>query len=768
MPALARGSRLNEVVPKITDFGLAKLISNDPEATAGGGTETGAVLGTPQYMAPEQATGKSKEVGPAADVYALGVILYEALVGRPPFRGETPLDTLEQVRNQEPVPPRRLLPKLPRDLETICLKCLHKEPGRRYAGAGALAEDLRHFLADRPIQGRPVQWWERVRKWARHRPAAAALLAVSGAAALALLLIVWAYNSRLRQANEDLTTALTRADEQRREANINFRLAREGIDEFATKVSQDQRLRAHDLEALRKQLLQSAVRFYEKFVNQRPGDAGASAERGRAYQRLALVTKELGLKYRAITLYRQAQAIFEELLRDHPDTWAYQGDLAAIHLALAELFETIGRTAEAEKSSQAALVIFKQLRARQPGDPSYQNGLAAVHNNLGIVYKNTNRIAAAETAYQTALSLRKPLVKTYPRVADYQQSLAGTYVNLGVLCGQAGRKTEAEKAFKEARTIFRQLAKTHPQVPKYQEELAGSNHSLGILYLGSGRQREAEVAYRAALDIRKKIAEAHPQIPDYRHWLAATYGSLGDMYYRTARYEQAGTAFEKGLAIEKQLVAAYPEVVEYRIGLSISFGYLGYLLEKTGKPQAALGWFDRAIKGFTKILQKEPRLAQAKLNLAEAYEGRANALTRLGQAAQAISQWDRAIEFSAGPKRDRLRLIRALALARLGRYTLAVAEADALAANRSLPGTTLYDLACVEALAAAAATPTSGTKGLADQYAARAVSLLARARDTGLFNNPAQRDQLKKDRDLDSLRARKDFHELVHAINQEK
>ena len=157
--------------PKITDFGLAKRLEEE------GYTETGQVLGSPSYIPPEQAQGRAKEVGPAADVYALGAILYEMLTGRPPFKGTTPVETVMQVLNEDPVPPSHLQSQVPRDLETICLKCLAKEPHKRYASALALADDLDRYLSDKPIQARRTPLLERGLKWVRRRPARSSLLA---------------------------------------------------------------------------------------------------------------------------------------------------------------------------------------------------------------------------------------------------------------------------------------------------------------------------------------------------------------------------------------------------------------------------------------------------------------------------------------------------------------------------------------------------------------------------------------------------------------
>ncbi len=158
-------------IPRVTDFGLAKFSAGDQAQT-----QSGDLLGTPSYMAPEQTEGRLGPVGPATDVHALGVILYEIVTGRPPFWAESTVATLLQVKTNEPVAPRRLRQELPRDLETICLKCLHKEPRKRYPSAEALAEDLGRFLAGRPIEARAATRAEQVLKWGRRHPALAASL----------------------------------------------------------------------------------------------------------------------------------------------------------------------------------------------------------------------------------------------------------------------------------------------------------------------------------------------------------------------------------------------------------------------------------------------------------------------------------------------------------------------------------------------------------------------------------------------------------------
>jgi WD40 repeat protein len=210
----AASAGLHATVPRITDFGLAKLLDAEVRLT-----RSGLVVGTPSYMAPEQVFPGRRPVGPEADVYALGAILYELLSGRPPFVGETPLDTAEQVVHSEPVPPRGLNIKIPRDVETITLKCLSKEPARRYPTAQALADDLQRWLDGKPIQARPVRRVERLWRWCHRNPVVAGMTA---AAALFLLAgtTISSYfalkaNERAREADEKAAEALASAAEAR-------------------------------------------------------------------------------------------------------------------------------------------------------------------------------------------------------------------------------------------------------------------------------------------------------------------------------------------------------------------------------------------------------------------------------------------------------------------------------------------------------------------------------------------------------------------------
>ena len=245
--------------PKLTDFGLAKELDDPTVRTA-----TGEIVGTPSYMAPEQAASRRGELGPATDLYALGAILYEMITGRPPFKGATAVDTVMQVLHQEVVRPSSLRPELPRDLETICLTCLNKDPARRYASATALANDLARFRRGQPIQARPVGPLERAAKWARAHPLPAALLA--GIVAITLLGfagITWQWREAIKAGNRYLNEKVQKeaerelAEKARTEAATQRREARQAL--YGSRIAQSQLYwRVSDLAGARR-VLESCI-----------------------------------------------------------------------------------------------------------------------------------------------------------------------------------------------------------------------------------------------------------------------------------------------------------------------------------------------------------------------------------------------------------------------------------------------------------------------------------------------------------------------------
>ena len=221
-PARTRPRRPFRPGPAHPDFGLAKLTDEDSDLT-----HSGAPIGSPPYMAPEQAAGRLRDLGPATDVYALGATLYEVLTGHAPFRGETPSETIRQVIDDEPIAPRMLRPYVNRDLETICLHCLNKEAARRYPSAAALADDLERLLAGQPIHARPASLRERGLKWARRRPAHAALVALVAIVGIGAAGGMGWSNTWLRATTERLKHAIDLADRHAGEAERQQRLADE-------------------------------------------------------------------------------------------------------------------------------------------------------------------------------------------------------------------------------------------------------------------------------------------------------------------------------------------------------------------------------------------------------------------------------------------------------------------------------------------------------------------------------------------------------------
>jgi hypothetical protein len=377
--------------PKVTDFGLARVAAADSRLTA-----TGAVMGTPSYMAPEQADG-SKGIGPAADVWALGAILYECRSGRPPFRAATVLDTLRQVATADPVPPRQLQPGLPRDLDTVCLKCLQKDPRRRYASAAALADDLARFLRGEPVTARPVSGVERTWKAVRRRPAAAAVALAGAVAAVAVVgVVVWS-NGRLATERDAARAAERDADEQRRAAEAEREAA------AAARDRAERRL-VVALDAVERMLVRTAGERWAR-------DPALQAERRAVLED-------------AVAVFRGFSAEDSKDPRVRRQTALAEGRVAAVYLALAD-YDRAGRAAAAAEATLA------DLAAADPADPGLARDLGMALIMSGHAHVLAARFEDARVRYTRAVAEARRAAGLAPDRDEYALALVEALHALG-------------------------------------------------------------------------------------------------------------------------------------------------------------------------------------------------------------------------------------------------------------------------------------------------------------------------------------------------
>jgi tetratricopeptide (TPR) repeat protein len=591
--------------PKVTDFGLAKKIG------AAGQTRTGAIVGTPSYMAPEQAGGKSSDIGPAADIYALGAILYELLTGRPPFKAATPLDTVLQVLGDEPVPVRRLQPKVSKDLETVCHKCLEKEARRRYPSAQALAEDLRRWQAGEPIRARPVGRVERGWKWVRRNPALAGMWAAVLATVLAGGSGAWWLGQQRGEQRREVEAALVEMGRLQGEArwgearavleqartrlgeggprDLKARLdrAREELD----LVARLEEIRLEGATAKIEYLAGDADRdfeaaFREAGMGEVSSDVGAAvAWLGGTGVRGAVVA---ALDYwAAVAKGRERRAwLLEVARRADPDPWRDAARDPATWEDAAAL-ERLGgneRAAELPPQLLAALGLRVALLGRNA------EGLLRVAQgrNPGDFWSNyLLGNALLKGKQEEAIGYYRAAVAVRPGSAPAHSGL--------------GLALHLQGKLDEAIAEYRQVIEFDPKsVPGPFSAMALNNLAKALKQ--KGRPAEALAELRKA---RERLAPKD----------ALTHTLLGTTLYENGCLDEASAEFRKATELDPKDADAYC--------------YLGDVLSQQGKGA-------EAIAEYRKAIALDPKLAQTHYNLG-------NALRAQGQAGEAVTEYRKAI-----------------------------------------------------------------------------------------------------------------------------
>ncbi len=487
-----------EGMPKISDFGLAKLLDRDVNLTP-----TLSVLGSPSYMAPEQAEGKSRGVEPGADIYSLGAILYELLTGHPPFRCATVLETLEQVKNAEPVPPSRTVPNLSSDIETITLQCLQKEPTRRYGTADELAEDLRRFLANEPIKARPIGTLERGWLWCRRNPRIAVLVALLVTALLGgtagSLFFAWRERQQARLAKADRDRAV-RARNLALATNREVRL----LEDFYEKMN------VQEAQPFRKAQVTTGLHFAQQLAQELEGDSQAQFQLVEAYIIVGRDEQAAGHNKEAVESARKAVELAESLFTREPSSSRFRFTLGA---ALQELSIVVPDRESAYAAARRSTQVFKPLAANHPNTLSVEDGLIAVnHYNEGNWFYYDGRYPEAVEAFQAAIRIHEAEIKqdganptNLAPLARARLYLCRTYIKID------GRRADAIASGKAAAQTYRTLLEQNPDEYEYAWQLYTTYQELGLVYSYANMQKSDDAVefYEKARATLQDMAQKH-------------------------------------------------------------------------------------------------------------------------------------------------------------------------------------------------------------------------------------------------------------------
>lgn len=523
----------------VGDFGLAKFDVDDVQRTS-----QDDILGTPAYMSPEQIR-NSAGVGVATDIWSIGATLYHLLTGRPPFQAASAMQTLQHVLEHEPTSPRTLNPEVDRDLETICLKCLQKNPQHRYSSANLLADDLSLYLNGSPISARPISRVEHVYRWCRRNPLAA------GLATLALAGVVIAIVG--------LSIGYRTATDALAESNASHLLARQTVNDLFTEVSETVLLEKPGMQPLRQRLLERALNYYRKFVETGRDSQELRAEMGDVWFRIGRIEKELG------------------------------------------------RPEESGKALQQALIIQHGLVDESPTIPN-REALSSTYNAIGSLHLAQRRWDDAANALLRALDLRAALVDESPSVAELKRLYANTIMNLGAVHRNRLELIDALNRFREASGLQRELLAA-AALDSETARLVRRDFGMALFNSANAAfdiestdiNTEVLPPLEEAISLFQALLKEQPDSYTDRRRLVLCRQVQAEAHRGTIAAADAAVEAANEM---QQLVAgnpAVPELVRECVQLQL---LSGRLYGECGRHKASLFWFDGVVKLLTERPEK--------------------------------------------------------------------------------------------------------------------------------------------------------------------
>jgi serine/threonine protein kinase len=583
-------------VPKVIDFGVAKAAGQSLTAKTLI-TGFGAIVGTLEYMSPEQAEINQLDIDTRSDIYSLGAVLYELLTGGPPFSRkelETAglLETLRVIREREPsrpstklstadglpalaanrgTEPKRLAALVRGELDWIVMKALEKDRNRRYETANGLATDLQRYLADEPVQACPPTMGYRLRKFTRKNRK----LLVIGAAFTSLVLLAtvvsswqWWRAERHARAERD---ERERAEKKSLEAAENARQTREAIKKSFTRLSETTLLNQPGLAPLRMQLLQDAREFYERFLQQSRNDPELQVELAASYLRLCTINISLDRNDDALAANINGLELVEKLLRERPGDLEFPKQLAGYFQYRSVLGESTRPPSDPSRvlaTLRNSTAIWGRFARDNPLVLGFQSDLAGQYMLLGMMQQELGQREDALASYQKVRTLSEGLIRARPGVDAYQALFLDGTLYAGSVLDSLRRTRESSKLRRLAVESFQKLAADLPSSPGVRVHLARACSEWAKELRAAGKLDEVEEAYRQAIGGLEKLEREASGTADSRLELSAAYGSLADLLGRTGRDQEAEKVLRTAVAIDEKLVADFPNSPAYRVSLA--------------------------------------------------------------------------------------------------------------------------------------------------------------------------------------------------------
>lgn len=606
----------------VLDWGLAKMIGqpdDDDEPLLGGGpisitddvaidaTMQGAVLGTLPYMAPEQAAGRIDKIDARTDIYGLGAILFAILTGTHPHRGTSTHEVRSQILN-EPTPRVRADDaKIHPILDAICAKAMAKERSKRYDKARDLAEDIRRWLADEPVDCyrepmpmRAGRWLRRHRTWAR---AIAGALLIVTAVSVASVMVVDRARQAESLAKKRAEDSLQAEREAKAEATRRFNEARDAVDTMMTEVS-EVLVYFPGMQSLREQLLTHAVDRYQQFAADKSDDPKLQAEAARAMIRLGDVFRGLSKYELARSTYEDAAERMRSLLDRDPNSVDARIQLAFANAHLGMLDADLGDYEHAKEFYDASLNLYDQQLQFQ-GDPLLEHERTGVAVNRAMLLSREGNTAEALAELQKA-------AKSFEQLAvdrddpSFVAGLAMTKTNVAKVLIGGGRNSEAISEANEAISLYSTLAANFPDHPPYLESLAATRLNLAAAYRTSGRDREELSMYEAALADYDLLIDSRPDVPTYRERQAGTEREIATYLHTLGDNRSAYEEIQRAIETTEVLLKTQAQLPQYHEQWALGQATLGRILSDLDQDEEAAIRLDAAIARYDLLIEGDP------------------------------------------------------------------------------------------------------------------------------------------------------------------